>query len=488
MKSTLKFLAPLLVAFAVGVGCSGDDPSFNYPDNTVGPDGIVDPNSVGYLSLDGFGFTVEVDVETFTASAISETRADEESIDTDSFIVQIVRESDSEVVYSGAYSEVKLLTEPLSLSAGAYNLEVSSSEDIEDAGWDCPVYKGSDRYVIGDDNVTSASSVTCTLANVMVAVSMSADFVNLFNTDASLSDDDKLQVILEVNDSEKDDLTHSLTFYAEDSDKKGYFNVPSDETISVYIVGQYNTASEGEDPVYMKIEKGNWVETISGVKAGQFRNISVNVKIDNNAEGTVELKLEVATWAYDSEVDVDITSGSFFESFTEDVLTDTDEDDDTATNPDGETTTEGPEITWLGGYDFSTRYTIYTDAEVAAGAVNPEVALSITSETGITEMLLTIDSETLTEEELAGVGLPQEIDLIAAGDDYDPNDSNTLGYKLEALGLPFGDDVLGQTSLSIDISGFISLLAIVGPGETNFIISVTDDKGTIVRTIMLEKK
>ncbi|MFR9603718.1 MAG: DUF4493 domain-containing protein [Rikenellaceae bacterium] len=620
MKSILKLLILLLTTSALYTGCKSDDSSFTYPDNTVDPDGIIDSNSVGYLTLSELGLTVEVDLELFATSdsgTVGMTRADS-SVDIDSFTVKIYREDDGTVAYEDTYKNVSDLTDPITLSAGAYYIDVYDCPDslILDAGWYCPHYKGSERCVVGDEKVTTVEKITCTLSNVMVSVTMSADFKALFNQEPE-SDDDILQVILATNDNTTAGVTHELTFYAGDEGKAGYFKAPDDETMKVYITGLYN-AGTPEAPSYTKIEKGNWVETITGVKAGQYRNVEINIKIDQNAEGSVEIYIDVKTWAYDTEVNVDITATNFLAAFMEDVIFDPDDEVTAPNSPvltldglnvedtyivssenydeifgtyspsykayitptsgssvesiditisstnsslmsqlasvgfsdDGEIrlyengtytassilssylylsyvsssdcvvaallgpgylglsnysgthtikvvatdsenrtsyttltlqtqTADNPDapiITW-DGYDFETTYQIYTDE-----SQNPEVVIEIESqdEAGITGMILEINSEILTEDFFDGSALSTYMDLVNASDD--------LVEALDALGLPSGDAVKGQTLLSIDISIFLPMLAITGNGYSEFTLTVSDAKGTSSKTIKLTNK
>ena len=54
-----------------------------------------------------------------------------------------------------------------------------------------------------------------------------------------------------------------------------------------------------------------------------------------------------------------------------------------------------------------------------------------------------------------------------------------LSEKLEGLGFPVGADVVGKTSLTFDITGFMALMGTF-PGDTDFTMAVVDAAGTEV--------
>ena len=88
-----------------------------------------------------------------------------------------------------------------------------------------------------------------------------------------------------------------------------------------------------------------------------------------------------------------------------------------------------------------------------------------------------ISAKVLTPEVLDAVGLAPELDLINPGD-----------YKesLNELGFPTEEAVLNQTAVSFDISPFMPLIPILGTGDSDFKLTVTDNEGqTIVASIMV---
>ena len=94
----------------------------------------------------------------------------------------------------------------------------------------------------------------------------------------------------------------------------------------------------------------------------------------------------------------------------------------------------------------------------------------------IADFNVKIISATLTPEELSAVGLAGEFSLV--------NDTQFF-QSLGGLGFPTGDAVYGKSELELSISNFLSVLAMLGPGEHDFEMSVTDVEGnTTTKTVM----
>ncbi len=85
--------------------------------------------------------------------------------------------------------------------------------------------------------------------------------------------------------------------------------------------------------------------------------------------------------------------------------------------------TDGPQIVGLDGFDLTTRHTITV-------ASTPKVALHITSATGITAFKVYIlGGEVLPDNELKGLDLAPEMDLIHP-------ESEAMENRLRELGFP----------------------------------------------------
>lgn len=126
-----------------------------------------------------------------------------------------------------------------------------------------------------------------------------------------------------------------------------------------------------------------------------------------------------------------------------------------------------PRIVWV-GYDIDKQQTY------VAGMT---CDLKVTAPLTIADFKVKIISATLTPEELAGVGLAGEFSLV--------NDTQFF-ESLKNLGFPIGDEVAGKSELDLSITNFLGVLNMLGAGEHNFEMSVTDAEGnTTTKTVMM---
>lgn len=141
----------------------------------------------------------------------------------------------------------------------------------------------------------------------------------------------------------------------------------------------------------------------------------------------------------------------------------------------------GP-VAVLKGLNIDQRHTVTSDLSI-------DVAVSAAS--GIKEFTVKIVSDTLTPEQLGGVNLCDILNLVEPTASYstvDPTfDASGIAESLTNLGFPTGADVKDKTSVEFTITPFLSLLAITGPGDHDFIMTITDNDGnTTVKTLMIK--
>ena len=140
-----------------------------------------------------------------------------------------------------------------------------------------------------------------------------------------------------------------------------------------------------------------------------------------------------------------------------------------------------PNIQWV-GYNIDQRYDIYaTDDDPTT------MEILVTAKSGIKSLIVTIEGpltaispETGTSL-LEDVKMPSSFDLVAPGKNLAGGELSTT---LAGLGFPTGDAVKDKTSLSFDITGFKSMLA-VAPGETNFKLTLVDNDGNEIEKSMM---
>ncbi|MBS6458834.1 MAG: DUF4493 domain-containing protein [Alistipes sp.] len=143
----------------------------------------------------------------------------------------------------------------------------------------------------------------------------------------------------------------------------------------------------------------------------------------------------------------------------------------------------GPVIAWT-GYDINRRYPIVDGMTVD---------ITVDAPAGIKAFEVQIVSDTLTPQELAGVGLCDNINLVNPEDSVDSTgkleDKSGIEDALKNFGFPTGSSVLNQTRVEFSITNFLGLLSFTGNGEHNFIMKVTDNDGVQkTKTLMLVKE
>ena len=129
---------------------------------------------------------------------------------------------------------------------------------------------------------------------------------------------------------------------------------------------------------------------------------------------------------------------------------------------------------WSGAYNDPTEF----------GPDKKPAVVNISAPKGIKKLHVTISSETLSSM-LPGVGLATDFDLATGLSDDGKNLTTALvglGFPVASGGTaningtptPYGP-VLNQTSVVFDITSFMELLVLPGPGKSDFIVKVTDD-------------
>ena len=129
-----------------------------------------------------------------------------------------------------------------------------------------------------------------------------------------------------------------------------------------------------------------------------------------------------------------------------------------------------PQIVWV-GYDIDKRQTI-EDGDTCMIRVSAPLAIK--------DFEIEIVSNTLTPEELQAVGLAAKFSLV---------NSTEMFESLSGLGFPVGDQVYNKTLISEDqlnISNFLGVLGMLGAGDHDFVMTVTDMEGNVTtKTVMM---
>ena len=388
-------------------------------------------DATGFLSVSGLSMRVvydETDVrpddtsdQTQSPQAVSGTRA--EQPDVDGFIVEIL-DADNAQVFKKTYAELKQqLAEPMELLVGAYRMEVRSKESTPDVAWEHPVYGATSSFTISKAQTTQLEEVVCTLQNIKVTVDYSSELAGM------LADTSKATISLGQT-SQEFLKTETLAAYFKSLDIE-------------------NTLDFNFDGVFADTDiPAQFSKQITGVKAGQWRKISVVINYAD--KGTLLFQVTV-----DNNI---IQDNSFVVDGTDNLLEELLEDPN------------APTLAWP-GHDMSKPFTL-TDAifDDNGNCIEPFV-FDLASPNGIESLRVNIGSTSSRfMASMAAIQLPETFDLCAL------DASSPAGIILKGFGYPVGGELKGQQAKSFNIAGQIKALYEFD-GTHTFSFDMTDAKG-----------
>ena len=415
----------LAVAAFVAAGCVNEEPPYKEePKPTPG-------DATGFLSVSGLSMRVvydETDVrpddtsdQTQSPQAVSGTRA--EQPDVDGFIVEIL-DADNAQVFKKTYAELKQqLAEPMELPVGAYRMEVRSEESTPDVAWEHPVYGATSSFTISKAQTTQLEEVVCTLQNIKVTVDYSSELAGM------LADTSKATISLGQTSQE----------FLKTETRAAYFKSLDIE----------NTLDFNFDGVFAGTDiPAQFSKQITGVKAGQWRKISVVINYAD--KGTLLFQVTV-----DNNI---IQDNSFVVDGTDNLLEELLEDP------------SAPALAWP-GHDMSKPFTL-TDAmfDDNGNCIEPFV-FDLASPNGIESLRVNIASTSSQfMASMAAIQLPETFDLCTL------DASSPAGIILKGFGYPVGGELKGQQAKSFNIAGQIKALYEFD-GTHTFSFDMTDAKG-----------
>lgn len=415
----------LAVAAFVAAGRVNEEPPYKEePKPTPG-------DATGFLSVSGLSMRVvydETDVrpddtsdQTQSPQAVSGTRA--EQPDVDGFIVEILDADDAQVLKK-TYAELKQqLAEPMKLPVGAYRMEVRSEESTPDVAWEHPVYGATSSFTISKAQTTQLEEVVCTLQNIKVTVDYSSELAGM------LADTSKATISLGQTSQE----------FLKTETRAAYFKSLDIE----------NTLDFNFDGVFADTDiPAQFSKQITGVKAGQWRKISVVINYAD--KGTLLFQVTV-----DNNI---IQDNSFVVDGTDNLLEELLEDPN------------APTLAWP-GHDMSKPFTL-TDAifDDNGNCIEPFV-FDLASPNGIESLRVNIGSTSSRfMASMAAIQLPETFDLCAL------DASSPAGIILKGFGYPVGGELKGQQAKSFNIAGQIKALYEFD-GTHTFSFDMTDAKG-----------
>lgn len=285
MKFTYKIMMPVLAAVLLATGCEKEKIDF-------GGSGKPDAET-GYLVLSGMNVNVNADSETIGTRANETT--EKKTVDaSDDYVVTISSETTGEEVWHKPYGEIRNISEPIALQPGQYLIRAKSPDfdNMALAGWECPAYAGEVKVTIMKGATTQAPTVICKLANIKISIF----FSDLLKSKFREISEHPLQATVKLGEN-------SLVFGRNET-RSGYFKaLQSINKLEVTLTGEYNTANDGEDPVYKVV---SMTQTVDNVRAGQWRKATFAIQVSD--EGNMTFSIQVDTWVDDEPISVDAMS------------------------------------------------------------------------------------------------------------------------------------------------------------------------------------
>ena len=359
------------------------------------------------------------------------------SIDVAEFIVSI--EGESGVVLTQTYKD---MPEVVTLPVGDYKVCVKSHE-VKDAAWDEPYFYGEQSFKIEKNTVTEVNTVVCRLANVRVTIV----FHDLLAKKSA--DDINVNVVLGNNAS----LDFSKT-----ETRSGYFKyVEGSSTMVATFTGTVQNNYEENFRTYVDVAPGNhYIIT--------YRLQGPNGDVPDN-EGFINHGVNVSASVTSVNMTVNVETE-------DDILEDDDRPeeggDDPIVPPTGDE--ELPTVEAVAPITFDAPNVVDENSEVTVNVQSHHAD-------GITEFKVAIQSEMISGLLEAQLGT-SELDFINPA-------SDAVANFIKELNLVEGD-VKGRTDkIEIKITGFMGMLTMLGPGSHDFVITVGDANGQVVKTLTL---
>ena len=349
------------------------------------------------------------------------------------------------------------MPEVVSLPAGLYRVEAYYGEEVN-AEWESPYYFGelSEPLTITAKKITSVEKpIKCKLANVKVSVEFNDELKQLMSTDS------KVDVTVGAN---------AVLSFTKNEERNGFFKAAN--TMVADFLGNINGQEAKSNKRYNDVKPGTHYHIMFVYKAAGIVGDGTI-----NPDGGIKVSAQVTVTDVNEGTNIEVDGN---DEYIEDDRNKGGEDDepqipDVPDNPDQPA--DGPSIDGgvisLSDGDATAPETLIP-VTVKEGM---ECVIKITSSTGFTQFTADIVSPNLSADELASVGLSDHLDLCNPGE---------FAGALQGLGLLQGDSYTGVTSADFSLTGFLPMLAIFGPGQHSFVLTVGDESGTTVKTLTLK--
>lgn len=377
-------------------------------------------------------------LEQVKAPGMKDAPATRAEANPDDFTVVFMKEGQSAPVAKYKYGE---MPEVVTLTEGTYSVTATYGEN-RDADWDNPYFLGvSEKFDVVPYEITSyIEPIECRLENVMVSIKFDAALRTSMSSDS----------YVEVKVGDNAGLNFSQNDV--DAERAAYFKHTSETTLVATFHGKVNGAEVVESKSFKDVEKGNHYRITFKLHRGSS---------DSDGDITGDVAVDASVEVQDVERNIPLGEETLLE-------------DTERPREDGDEPGPGPEE--------PTAPEMKIDAPLNLESLNlvkvgDTVRLVVTSSSaaGFTGFTCDIDSPSLTPEELQGAGLDSHLDLVNPG---------ALDEALTGLG--FTTNVGGMKTVEFNLTGFVPMLAAFIDIEHDFILTVTDEYGTTVKTLRLK--
>ncbi len=433
---------------------------------------IIENEGHGSLSLDLSCKTDYTEVQT------KASQTEEEIIN--GLSIDIVRPYDGWSITYSPFSDIRGKIVPL--GSGSYIL-TASSPDKKPAAFDQPIFEGSKDFTIKTGEVTSVD-VTCTIANVMMTLQLTENFVNELSAYTVTVSNGAGEISWNKN-AEVDDFEPAVdngkTIYK--GKKAGYFTVAP---LQITVDGFRGIDGTAASTVYVIDDPkaaDHHIVTLDAVVTGSLGGINLTVSSEVN------------------RINQSVIVDGLPETGVPEAKPDTGDDSDNGTEDDGnegegggdtgdggnetpdtpdvpDTPSTAPTLSWPGNPTFADLQLPKSDDAVV------DVDLAILAPEGIKTFLIYVKSNVLA---------PAIADMTAAGKagmengvvTMDMINDDVLYGNLGASpeGLPMKDRVLNQTNVPFPLSSLVPLINLLGPeigDEHIFNLYVVDNKNQVL--------
>lgn len=366
------------------------------------------------------------------------------SLDVGTFIVTVTKSG----VVVNTY-QYKDMPEILTLPLGDYVIDVKS-HNVESAAWDKPYFEGSETFTIEENVIAEVETVVCKLANVRVTVNYDTNLKALMEADC------KVNVVVGQN---------GVLDFGKDETRSGYFKYEQgSSTMVATFSGTVDGNYEENFRTYVDVAPGNHY-IITYTLHSPTGDVPQPEGVINPGL-IVDATVTSENLTINTDVEDDVLEDTDRPSNGDKPEDDPDKPEDDPVNPDTPDT-PAPTVDAEAPISFDTPNVVNASSSVIIN-VHSE------AETGIEVFKVKIESAILTPSELEAVGLTDNLDLVAPRE-----------YEEGLKGLGFPVNIGGLKDVRVDISQFMGLLAVLGTGSHDFVLTVGDANGTTVKTLTL---